>query len=97
MDRRSSELLGFAPDARVLIVSCDEPVGVTGFELKLALVALGRPLTLSVTGLPLPLTVIVVALLPPRGTVSGFGAAARLKSDDEPPPTVNELIAVLHR
>src|SRR6185369_17333454 len=24
MDRRSSELLGFAPDARVLIVNCDD-------------------------------------------------------------------------
>jgi len=88
----------------VLIVNVEVApavVAVTGFVLKLALVALGKPVTLRFTELELfiAVTVTVAELLEPRGTASGLGDTARLKSGGEPPPllpTVNEPIAVLH-
>src|SRR5579862_7922923 len=75
------------------------PETATGFGLKLALVPLGRLLTLRFTELePLSaVTVTVVVLLEPRDTVSELGDADRLKSAVELLlPTVNEPIAVLH-
>ena len=77
------------------------PVVVTKVRLKLAVVALGTPLTLRLTELE-PFTSVaatVVELLePPRFTVSEVGDTERLKSGaTPPPPTVNEPMAVLHR
>ena len=91
----------FAP-REALIVSVESPpavVAVTGFVLKLALVALGRPVTLRFTELELftAVTVTVVGLLDPRVTVSELGDAERLKSAVELALIVNEPMAVLHR
>jgi hypothetical protein len=73
-------------------------VAVTGLGLKLALVPLGKPLTLRLTELEalIAVTVTFVDPLEPRFTVSELGDADRLKSGGLlEPPTVNEAIAVL--
>ena len=71
---------------------------VTATGLKLAFVALGKPLTLRFTVLEAFMAVRVTVTVPlePRVTVSEAGAE-RLKSADgtTPPAAVNEPMAVL--
>ena len=81
-----------------MIFSVEVPVAGTAVGLKLALVRGGKPMTLRFTVLePLTaVTVTVVDLFEPRGTVSGLGDAERLKSGVlVDPPAVKEAIAVL--
>src|SRR6266542_4530202 len=73
-------------------------VAVTGFELKLALVRWGNPLTLRLTELE-PLIAVTVTVVVPfelRRTVCEVGDSERLKSGGLlAAPAANEAIAVL--
>jgi hypothetical protein len=81
-----------------LIVSVELPLVLTGLGLKLALVFFGKPLTLSVTLLPVAtLGTLIVMLLPfllLRETVSELLAAVMVKSGSVCALTTTEWLNV---